>query len=62
MNQLVWLLGCGLLETWNLTTLTIMAFVTFQAAEMDNINNSFFDDLPDIVDIITALPIESARV
>ena len=29
---------------------------------MDDINNSFFDDLPDIVDIITASSTESARV
>jgi len=32
------------------------------AAEMDDINNSFFYDLPDIVDVITASSTESARV
>jgi len=32
------------------------------AAEMDDINNSFFDDLSDIVDGITASSTESARV
>jgi len=32
------------------------------AAEMDDINKSFFDDLPDIVDVITASSTESARV
>ena len=32
------------------------------AAEMDDINNSFFDDLSDIVDGIIASSTESARV